>query len=341
VSAPGPDEFPGRARGPSPSEEIAATETARVAAPPAEGLMIQFAAVEAGSTGRRKGKGLGVGAWLAIVWLALMVFVAVFADVLPTGSHESNVACARKGPLAQEGTADGYLLGCDASGRDMVPRLVEGTRTSLIVAVGAVVVGVLFGGILGMIGGYFSGLSDSIINALFSVFLSIPAVVLALSLTAFLSGPTTDQGGSSFLPSEVILIIALGIVAIPLLGRITRASAISWSQREFVLASRAQGAKNRRVMIREVLPNVLPAMFSIALLAVAVAIVAEGALSILGVGVKDKPSWGNIIADGRTNLERSPHVVLWPSILILLTVLALNFLGDVVRARFDVRESGL
>ena len=265
----------------------------------------------------------------------------MFGDVLPTGSTESNVACARKGPLAQEGTAEGYLLGCDASGRDMVPRLVEGTRTSLIVAVGAVLVGVLIGGVFGLISGYFSGFADSAINALFSVFLSIPAVVLALSLTAFLQGPTTDQGGDSFLPSEGILIIALGIVAIPLLGRITRASAISWSQREFVMASRAQGAKNRRVMIREVLPNVLPAMFSIALLAIAVAIVAEGALSILGVGVKDKASWGNIIADGRTNLERSPHVVLLPAVLILFTVLALNYLGDVVRARFDVRESGL
>ena len=99
-------------------------------------------------------------------------------------------------------------------------------------------VGVLIGGVFGLISGYFSGFADSAINALFSVFLSIPAVVLALSLTAFLQGPTTDQGGDSFLPSEGILIIALGIVAIPLLGRITRASAISWSQREFVLASR-------------------------------------------------------------------------------------------------------
>jgi peptide/nickel transport system permease protein len=131
-------------------------------------------------------------------------------------------------------------------------------------------------------------------------------------------------------------------VSIPLLGRITRASALSWSQREFVLAARAQGAKSRRIMIREVLPNVLPAMFSIALLGIAVAIVAEGTLAILGVGVKPPtPSWGNIIALERGNLNSSPHMVFEPAILIFLTVLALNFLGDVVREQLDVREAGI
>jgi peptide/nickel transport system permease protein len=294
-----------------------------------------------GAKRQERKRRLGIGAWLAIGWLVLIVGAAVLADVLPTGSHESVVACARKGPLAKEGSASGYLLGCDANGRDLVPRLIEGGRTSLIVAVGAVLVGLVFGGILGLIAGYFGGFIDTVINGMFNVFVSVPAVVLALALTAFLQGPVNDQGGKSFLPSEAILIIALGVVAIPLLGRITRASSISWSQREFVLASRAQGAKNRRIMIREVLPNVLPAMFSIALLSIAVAIVAEGSLSILGVGVKDKATWGNIIADGQTNLERSPYVVLEPAILILLTVLALNYLGDVVRSRFDVRESGL
>ena len=140
----------------------------------------------------------------------------------------------------------------------------------------------------------------------------------------------------------MIRIIAIGVVSIPLVGRIARASALSWTQREFVLAARAQGAKNGRVMVRELLPNVAPALFSIALLGIAIAIVAEGTLAILGVGVKPPtPSWGNIIAVDRGELFTSPHITFEPSILIFVTVLALNFLGDVVRSRFDVREAGI
>jgi len=109
-----------------------------------------------------------------------------------------------------------------------------------------------------------------------------------------------------------------------------------------VLAARAQGAKNGRIMLRELLPNVLPAMFSISLLGIAIAIVAEGTLAILGVGVRPPtPSWGNIIALDRGNLFKSPHIVFEASLLIFFTVLALNFLGDVVRSRFDVREGGI
>jgi peptide/nickel transport system permease protein len=109
-----------------------------------------------------------------------------------------------------------------------------------------------------------------------------------------------------------------------------------------VLAARAQGAKPVRIMLREVLPNVLPAMFSIALLGIAVAIVAEGTLSILGVGVRPPtPSWGNIIGLDRGRLKDSPHIIFLPALMIFFTVLSLNFLGDVVRARLDVRESAV
>ena len=168
-------------------------------------------------------------------------------------------------------------------------------------------------------------------------------MVLALALVAFLQGAADSSGGGGrAVDPKLILILAIGIVSVPLLGRITRASALSWSQREFVLAARAQGAKPLRIMVREVLPNVLPAMFSIALLAIAIAIVAEGTLSILGVGVKPPtPSWGNIIGLDRGKLKESPHIVFLPAMLIFFTVLSLNFLGDVVRAKLDVRESAV
>jgi peptide/nickel transport system permease protein len=169
--------------------------------------------------------------------------------------------------------------------------------------------------------------------------LAVPALILALALASFLRG----DPAKSHIPAEVVLIIALGIVSTPVLGRITRASTLTWSQREFVMAARAQGAKNLRIMVREVLPNVLPAIFSIALLAVGVVIVAEGGLSFLGVGIDftSKPSWGNMIASTASVLRTEPWLVFFPIGCLFLTVLSLNFLGDVVRARFDVRESSV
>ena len=127
-----------------------------------------------------------------------------------------------------------------------------------------------------MLGGYFGRRVDAVVAGLFDVLLSVPALILALAFTVFL-GPEVRN-----------MILALGIVAVPQLGRITRANALAWSQHEFVLAARAQGARNRRIIVREVLPNVLPSMFSVALLGVAVAIVAEGGLSLLGAGVQDR-----------------------------------------------------
>ncbi|MFM8302769.1 MAG: ABC transporter permease [Actinomycetota bacterium] len=311
----------------------------------AEGNLYLSAVGVGGEGSRRRGKSLGVGAWLAIGWLGFIVVVAVLAQlgVLPLKDpNQSFAACARLGPFAQEGSAPGHPLGCDSNGRDLVSRLAYGGWSSMVVAVGAVLFGLVFGGVLGLLAGFFGGKVDTVLTSLFNVFLAIPAVVLALALVAFLQGASAEGGGTTSVDPKILLIIAIGVVSIPLLGRITRASALTWSQREFVLAARAQGARPGRIMIREVLPNVVPAMMSIALLAVAVAIVAEGTLSILGVGVKPPtPSWGNIIGLDRGRIKESPHIVLLPALLIFFTVLSLNFLGDVVRARLDVRESAV
>ena len=140
----------------------------------------------------------------------------------------------------------------------------------------------------------------------------------------------------------VILIFALGIVSIPILARITRANTLAWGQRDFVTAARAQGAKDSRIIIREILPNVLPSMMSISLLGIAVAIIAEGGLAILGVSVEPPTAtWGTIISTGRISLRDAPFIVFIPCIAIFLTVLSLNYLGDVIRDWFDVRESAL
>ncbi len=351
---------------------------------------------------RRPLQGIGVGAWIAIVWVVFIVLMAVLAKIglLTWGDPQAIVAsCARKGPFANDGAAHGHLLGCDSDGRDMAARLALGAWTSLLVSVGAIAVGFFFGGGLGLVSGYYAdkprpviaaiagafvgaifgiivggvllgaaiglpdslaatlgalagaalggyggyrkGDTDTLIANIFNVMLSVPAIVLALAFVAFLQG-SEAAGTKAPIPDELVLIIAIGVVAVPLIGRISRASALTWSQRDFVLAARAQGAKDGRIMIREVLPNVAPAMFSISLLSIAIAIVAEGTLAILGVGVRaPTPSWGNIIALDRGELFTSPHIVFEASLLIFFTVLALNHLGDVVRARFDVREAGI
>lgn len=293
--------------------------------------------VATGAPGRRRRRdqgSLGLLGILAVGWLAFVTIVSLLAPVLPLDDPGDNVASI----VSQGPGTDGHLLGGDGLGRDMLSRMVWGGRASLLLGVSSVLLGLVLGGLLGLIAGYFRGKTDTVLTGAFDVLLSFPQLILALTLvTVFASGE-----GISSTRRMVVLILALGVVSIPVLARITRANTMAWSQREFVMAARAMGAKNRQIMFGEVLPNVLPAMFSIALLGVAVVIVAEGGLSLLGVGVQlPTPSWGNILAEGRSELRDAPHIVLIPTVVIFLTVLALNYLGDVVRARFDVRESAL
>ena len=322
----------------------ALTSDAAERATPADAGTVDVAAVISGPETRRRRRGLGFAGWFALGWMVLVVGAAILAPILPLDDPKNSITeIARRGPLADAGAAPGHLLGGDGNGRDMLSRLIWGGRTTLVISTVAVLLGFVIGGLLGLLAGYYRGRTDTIMSGLFDVFLSIPAVILALALVTILRAPANTAGrATAGLDPEVALIIALGIVSIPVLGRITRASALSWSERDFVVAARAQGAKNRRIILREVLPNVLPAMISIALLGIAVAIVAEGTLSILGASVEaDTPTWGNMIAGGRQVISIAPHIVFEPALMIFFTVLSLNFLGDAIRARFDVREGGL
>jgi peptide/nickel transport system permease protein len=277
---------------------------------------------------------LGILGWFSIIWLVLIVGLAVLAPILPLPDPGRSYGEIVEKPPVQSG----HLLGGDGTGRDMLSRVIFGARISLLVGFGAVAIGWVIGGSLGLIAGYFKGRVDTVLTTLFNVLLSIPALVLAFSLVAVFA--SSDENASS---SRKItwLILALGIVSIPVLARISRASTLAWSEREFVKAAEVIGAKPLRIIRREVLPNVLPAMMSIALLGVGIAIVAEGALSLLGAGISGTPTWGGMIADGRGDLRNYPHIVFIPSFAMFFTVLSLNYLGDVVRARFEVRESML
>jgi len=287
---------------------------------------------------------LGIGAWLAIIWMGIVILGGIF---IPIFIHSDATNNALAGHSSQ-----GFLrvsshpFGFDRNGSDMLLNLAKGARNSMVIGVGAVGLGLLIGGTLGLIAGYYRRGVDGALTTLFNTLLAIPQFVLALSLVTVFASTSIDSSGNQHPPSSAhrlfVLIFALGVVSIPILARITRANSLQWSQREFVLAAKAQGASNFRIMVREVLPNVLPAMFSIALLAIAVVIVAEGGLSILGVGVLPPAvSWGNMIASTLSDLQTLPYELFEPILCIFFTVLSLNYLGDIVRARTDVRESTL
>jgi peptide/nickel transport system permease protein len=270
-------------------------------------------------------KTLGPVWWVSIGWLGLVTFLAVFADYLPIPSYRrTGLGLRLTGPNAH------HLLGLDDLGRDIFSRTVYGARVSLIVGFASIGMGLLIGGSLGVLAGYYRGRVETSLMAVMDILLAFPALVLALSIVTALGQNLRD------------VTIAIGILAIAPIARIIRANTLTFSQREFVMASRSLGAKNRRIIVREILPNVLPPAASFALLGVAVAIVAEGALAFLGLSVPPPtPSWGSSIAAGQTVLQQDVWVSMAPAIAMLLTVLSLNLAGDALRKRFEVKEGAL
>ena len=270
-------------------------------------------------------KTLGRPFWIAVGWLGGLTALAIFASWLPIDDPNEIVARdARLGPSFS------HYFGTDALGRDVFARTIFGARISLLVGFLAIIFGVVVGGGLGIIAGYFRGLTDQVISFCFFTLLSFPALVLALLITA-----TIDR-------NQWTVSLTLGILSIAPVGRLSRANTIVFAEREFVQAARVLGANGKRIITHELLPNVMIPMGALALLGMGIAIVAEGSLAFLGLSVEgDAVSWGKSIVDGSLarDLENNPHVALFPIGVMFLTVLALNYAGDRVREYFDVRET--
>jgi peptide/nickel transport system permease protein len=204
-----------------------------------------------------------------------------------------------------------------------------------------VFVGGIIGSTLGIIAAYKRGKIDYIVNTVFNIVLSIPNLVLGLALVAVLA---TNPDPNIEVPTSrrvFVIVLSLTIVIVPILGRIARGATLSWSNREFVVAARSMGMKDSQIIIKHIVPNVLPAVYAVGFLAIGVVIVVEGSLSLLGVGIVDGVSWGSMIARVRGDLEFAPHSMLVPVTILALTVIACNQLGDVLRARLDSREGRL
>lgn len=269
-------------------------------------------------------KRLGIGFWIALGWVVVIIALAVLAPVLPIADPEQ----VAHGPRLSPPTAHNWL-GTDNIGRDLLSRTIWGARISLIVGFASIFFGFIVGGTLGVIAGFRRGRLERVIMWAVDVLLSFPALVLALGVVAAL-GQT--------LPAVVF---AIGIVSISPIARLGRANTLVWSEREFVQASRTLGAKNGRIIVREILPNVVIPMSALALLGVAIAIVAEGGLAFLALSVEGSISWGTMISTGRDVIQSSPLPSFVPSAAMFLTVLALNFAGDRLRAFLDVKEGAL
>jgi peptide/nickel transport system permease protein len=270
-------------------------------------------------------KRLGPLFWIAVGWFALVALLALLAPILPLQDPKTTSSCVRCSASPE------HWFGTDTLGRDIFARVVWGGRVSLAVGFASVAFGIAIGGTLGVIAGYFKGRIEAVIMWAMDVLLAFPALLLALVIVTFRD--SRDVGN---------IILAIGIVAIPPIARLVRASTLVHSQREYVTAARALGASNARIIWREVVPNVALPVLSFSIIGVAVAIVAEGGLAFLGLSVPPPtPTWGGMINDGRAVLDRDPFISLIPCAVMFLTVLALNLAGDRVREYFDVKEVGL
>jgi peptide/nickel transport system permease protein len=267
----------------------------------------------------------GLGFWLAVGFLAAIVVAAALAPLLPLPSPTDMDMLERRMPPSVA-----HWLGTDRLGRDMLSRLIFGARISLTVGVLAPLIGLLIGGALGIVAAYVRGHLETVIVGGVDVLLAFPPLVLALAVTAYL-GQTVAN-----------LTYVIGVLSIPAFSRVARAATLSLAQREFILAARAMGATEVRILLRELLPNVMPPLLAFFLLAVAVTIVVEGALSFLGLGVPPPaPSWGSMIGEGRESLEIAPRIAFLPALAMFATVLACNVVGDTLRVITDPRQGVL
>ena len=236
--------------------------------------------------------------------------------------------------------ADGkFVLGADRNGRDIMVRLLYGGRNSLMIGVVAAVMTTLLSILLGLVSGYFRGPTDTVIRALLDIMWSFPVIILgtalgvALALGGLQIGPIHIAGDSLTIP-----VLIIGLVYVPYMARPVRGQVLSLREKEFVEASRAQGAGPIRIMFTEILPNLSSTIVVFFTLLIANAILLESALSFLGAGVQaPNPSWGTMIDEGVDRIATAPHLTIVPGLMLVLTVLSLNVFGDGVRDALDPR----
>lgn len=258
-----------------------------------------------------------------LTWLALVLIMAVFSDLLAPTDPFAIVGAPFDKPAGE------YIFGTDSLGRDVLAGLIHGSRTTLLIAVLATVGAVVFGTAVGAVAGYFGGWVDDALMRLTEFFQTIPSFLFAIVLIAVLS------------PSATNLVIAIGVVSWPPIARVVRGEVLSVKAREFVQAAVVAGQRDVAILITQVLPNTLSPLIVTGSLLVATAILVESALSFLGLGAPNQMSWGFMIGAGRSFLRDAWWLVTVPGIVILLTVLSINLVGEGLNDALNPRLADL
>ena len=261
----------------------------------------------------------------AMFGLAVVLFFVLVALLAPWIAPHDPLATSWNAVRQAPGAA--YLFGADELGRDVLSRILWGTRASLLAGVVSVCISVAFGVPIGMLAGYLGGWADALISRLTDAMLACPFLILAIALAAFLG------------PSLTNAMIAIGISATPVFIRLTRAQVLSAKSEDYIEAARALGNPHSRIVLRHIFPNIVAPLIVQATLAIAAAVIAEASLSFLGLGQQPPaPSWGSMLNTARNYVDQAPWMAIWPGLSIFLLVLSFNLLGDGLRDALDPRH---
>jgi peptide/nickel transport system permease protein len=259
---------------------------------------------------------------LVLLTLACVVLPPILEDLLGVSATRTNVIDRYKAP----GT-DNYILGTDALGRDQFTRLLYGGRVSLGVAYGASLMSITIGVVVGMMAGFYGGLFDDAVNSFIAILSSIPTLFLLILVSVVFS------------PTPQVLIILLGLLGWITTCRLVRGEVLALKEREFIVAAQSVGAPSHQILLRHLLPNVLSLVIVTLTIDAGSLILIESGLSFLGLGVRPPtPSWGNMLTDARSSLVTGQHLIIWPGVMIFVTVLCFFLVGDGLRDALDPRR---
>ena len=289
---------------------------------------------------RKKAPQLG---WMfGVAWLTVLGICAFAASYLPfIRTYDAKIQV--NGRAKKYGLGPGWTawFGTDNSSHDVFARCIYGARQTLIIGIGATIIGLTVGGLLGVLAGYYRGWADRVVSIVVDCLLALPPLLLALLLIQRSDQIKESITAIAWLTRSEEIMITLGILSIAPFARIVRAQTLALRERDFVLAARSVGAKPRRVIWREIMPNLVPAMVTVAVTGLGILIAAEGTLAFLGLGVERPQTWGKMIDASRDDLGKAWWAAIFPCLFLFLTVLSFNFIGDRLARKFDIREAAV